>query len=268
MMNVYLFELRMYKKSIVIWCLAIAVSMVIYLGSYPSIAADSAAFDDLMANYPPEFLAFFGMSSELSVGSLLGYFSMTFAMMLIPVAIQASNYGFHMLSVEERELTADFLLSKPITRTKILTSKFFAAFTALTCVNISLWISTIFSLSVFNAGTEVDFTNIYILLSTIVLFQLFFVSVGMLISVSVRKIPSVLSFSMALSVGLYILQGLKSIFSSKLLSYFTPYAYFEPVDILLNGKYNLYYTTICVLVIITSLYLTYVLYNKRNIHSL
>jgi len=267
-MNIYLFELKMLRKSIIIWSLAISLSIVMYLAFYPAMAADTAAFDALLADYPEEFLAFMGMRADLPMSSLFGYFALTFGMMQIPIAIQAANYGFHMLSVEEREMTADFLLSKPISRTKIIISKFSASMTSLTIVNISVWIGSITALLMFKGDAVIDLSNVFILLSTIVLFQLCFISIGMLISVSVRKIPSVLTFSMAMGFGLYIVYGFKSLFSSNLLAFFTPYAYFDPADILVNGKYNLVYTLVAIFVIVGSLSLSYVLYNKRNIHSL
>lgn len=268
MMNIYLFELKMLRKSIIIWTLAISLSILMYLAFYPAMAADSAAFEALLANYPEEFLAFMGMRIDLPMSSLLGFFALTFGMMQIPMAIQAANYGFHMLSVEEREMTADFLLSKPISRTKILVSKFLASMTSLTIVNLSIWIASIASLLLFKGDTVLDLKNVYILLSSIILFQLCFVSIGMLISVSIRKIPSVLSFSIVMGFGLYIVYGFKSLFSSNFLALFTPYAYFDAADILVSGKYNLLYTLIAIVVIVGSLSLSYVLYNKRNIHSL
>lgn len=267
-MNIYLFELKMLKKSILIWSLGISLTLFLYLGFFPTMSADSSALDALLANYPEEFLAFLGMRLDLPMSSLFGYFALTFGMMQIPMAIQASNYGFHMLSVEEREMTADFLLSKPISRTKILIAKFLASFTSLTIVNISVWIGSIVALVMFKGDNVLRLQNVFLLLSTIVLFQLFFVSIGMLISVSIRKIPSVLSFSMVLSFGLYIVNGFRSLFSSDILAYFTPYSYFDSAEILVSGKLNLVFTILSVAIVIGSLSLCYVLYNKRNIHSL
>ena len=268
MMNVYLFELKMLKKSILIWSLSLPLIIFMYLAFYPAMAVDSAAFEALLANYPEEFLAFMGMRLDLPMTSLLGYFALTFGMMQIPMAIQAANYGFHMLSVEEREMTADFLLSKPISRSKILISKFLASLTSLTIVNAALWIGSISALVAFKGDSVLNLGNVFVLLSTIVLFQLSFVSIAMLISVILRKIPSVLSFSIVMSFGLYIVYGFKSLFSSNFLAFFTPYAYFDASDILVSGKYNLVYTLVAVFVIVGSLSLSYILYNKRNIHSL
>ncbi|XMB85278.1 ABC transporter permease subunit [Mycoplasmatota bacterium WC44] len=267
-MNVFVFELKMYKKSIIIWTLAISLSLFAYMAFYPTMAADTEAFEQLMSNYPEEILAFFGMNAELPMSSILGYFGLTYSMILIPIAIQASNYGFHMLSVEERELTADFLLSKPISRTKIMVSKFLAALTSLVIVNIAVWIASIAALQLFKGDATFNMGNVLVLLSSLIIFQLFFISVGMVISVSLRKISSVLSYSMALAFGLYILSALKSLFSSVIFGLLSPYSHFDAVEILLHGKYDLIPTIISVFVIVISLTMSYFLYLKRNIHSL
>ncbi len=268
MMNIYLFELGMLKRSILIWSLAVSLSIFAYLAFFPAMSADAGALDELLASYPEEFLAFLGMRPDLPMSSILGYFALTFGMMQIPLAIQAANYGFHMLSVEEREMTADFLLSKPISRTQIIIAKFLAALTSLTIVNIATWIGSIAALLMFKGDSVIEFGNIILVLSTIVLFQLFFLSVGMLISVSVRKIASVISFSMIMGFGLYIVYGFKSLFSSEILAYFTPYAYFDPAEILVTGKLDLVFILVAIIIIIGSLSFSYILYNKRNIHSL
>ena len=267
-MNVYLFELRMYKKSILIWSLSISFWIIFYMAFYPMIAADAVGYDTMMEGFPEEFLAIFGMNIDLPMSSILGYFSLTFSMAQIPIAIQAANYGFHSLSVEERELTADFLLSKPVTRSKIIISKFFAALTSLTIVNVFVWISSLSSLYLFKGDTTFPLDNVLILLPTVILFQLFFLSVGMLISVSIKKVSSVLSFSMALAFGLYILNSLNTLLSSDFLGIFSAYTHFNPAYILVEGKYHIGFTIISISIITISLIMSYFLYLKRNIHSL
>ncbi|MCF7931216.1 MAG: ABC transporter permease [Acholeplasmataceae bacterium] len=267
-MNIYKFELKNLRSSILIWGAAISVSLISFLAFFPSISANTVEFEALMENYPKELLAFFGMNPDLPMSSLLGYLSITFGMMQIPIAIQAANYGFNMLSVEEREMTADFLLSKPISRKKILISKFLASLTALTAINLIFALSTILALYLFKGDEPFALENVYVLLSTTILFQLFFVGVGMLISVSVKKIASVISYSMALGFGLYVIFGLKSTLGTGFLAYLTPYAYFDASDILETGTYDVVKTLICVGIIIVSFGLSYYLYQKRNIHSL
>lgn len=267
-MNIYLFELKMYKRSIIIWSFAIAFWIIFYMAFYPMIGGDGVDFDAIMADFPEEFSAMFGINSDLPVSSVLGYFSLTFSMAQIPIAIQAANYGFSALSIEERELTADFLLSKPVKRKTIIISKFLAAFTSLTIVNVFIWISSILAITMFKGENIISLNNVYILLSSIVFFQLFFLSVGMLISVAIKKVSSVLSFSMAFALGLYVINSFALIFSSDFIGIISPYSHFNPSYILIEGHYNPLYTLISILVIIGSLFMSYFLYLKRNIHSL
>ncbi|QVK21575.1 ABC transporter permease subunit [Mycoplasmatota bacterium] len=267
-MNIYKFELRNLKKSIMIWGLAVPFALVGYMLFYPMMSGDTAAFETLMANFPEEFLAAFGMNPKLPIFSLFGYFSLTFGMIQIPIAIQASNYGFHILSVEERELTADFLLSKPISRRKIFISKIMAAVTSLTIVNILVWVSSIAVIMIVKGEEVVDLTNVNILLSTTALLQLTFFGIGMVISVSIKKVSSVLTFSMALGFGLYIVASLGSILSSGIFKIISPFSHFNPGFILINGKYEWSLAIVSVIAIVVTIPLSYFLYNKRNIASL
>ena len=266
-MNIFKYELKALIKSMIIWSLGISFWIIFYISFYPMLAADASAFEALMSDFPKEFLNFFGMGGEYSMTSLPGYFILTFSMSQIPIAIQAANYGVNMLSVEERELTADFLLTKPVKRSTIFKSKLAASIVSLTVVNIFVVISCIVVLTIFE-DTALPWNGIYLSLSTIFLFQLFFVSVGMLISVTVKKIRSVMPFSMALGVGFYVLNSVALIFTSDFLMALTPYGHFSPQYILENTSYHIGFTVISLIIIIGSLAASYFLYQRRNIASL
>ncbi len=95
---------------------------------FPSMSQDSSALDSVMESFPEEMFQALGLREGLSISSLMGYFTLTFTMIQLAIAIQSSNYGFSILSEEERELTADFLMTKPVSRSNIYLSKFFAVF--------------------------------------------------------------------------------------------------------------------------------------------
>ena len=265
-MNIYKFELGMLRRSILIWSLAIPAFFIFYVSFFPMMAGEG--LDEMFNQFPDAFMAFFGVNPDLPISNILGYTSLTYGMIQIPLAIQASNYGFHMLSVEERELTADFLLTKPISRTKIMVSKFLAALTSLTIVNIAVCIGTFVSIALFRESQSVNWNFVWILLSTNVFFQLFFISIGMFISTVVKKVPSVLSLSMGLGIGLYILYSLGKMLSSRLIMIISPYAHFAPDYILAEGHYDWGLVWISFTVIILSLGGSYFFYTRRNIASL
>jgi len=84
----------------------------------------------------------------------------------------------------------------------------------------------------------------------------------------IKKIRSVLSFSMALAFGLYILSALQKIIGGKILGIITPFNHFEAGYILKQGKYDTVQAAISIGIIIVSLIMSYILYLRRNIHSL
>ena len=104
-----------------------------------------------------------------------------------------------------------------------------------------------------------------LLLLSIVLFQLFFLSVGMVISLLVKRVRSVTPYSMALAFGMYILNAFGNMIGEDSLEIISPFKHFEPNYIIKNAAYNLPLVLISVSVIIVSVAASYVLYSKRNI---
>ena len=267
-MNIFKHEFNMKKKSIIIWSLSLAGFMIFYMAFFPAMAKDSASFESIMDSIPKEMLQAIGIRQGLSLASLMGFFTLTFAMMQLAIAIQSANYGFSILSEEERELTADFLMSKPVSRSRIYFSKLFAALLSLFITSIAVGISSFIALKLFNAGDSYEILHMFKLILTVPIFQLVFLSLGMFISLLFKKVRSVLSLSMGLAIGLYVVNSVRGILNSDVLGYITPFYYFEPGLILIDGVYDLRLFGIAIGIIILSLVSSYLLYKKRDIHSL
>ncbi|MCA9765516.1 MAG: ABC transporter permease subunit [Carnobacterium sp.] len=267
-MNIFKQEFDMKKKSIIIWSISLMAFMIFYMAFFPTLTQDSASVDSVMNSFPEEMLQALGVREGLSLTSLKGFFSLTFTMMQLAIAIQSANYGFSILSEEERELTADFLMSKPVSRTKIYISKLLAALLSLLITSIFIGIATFIALRLFNAGENYEISSVIKLILTLPIFQLLFLTVAMFISLLFKKIQSVLSLSMGLAIGLYVVESVREIVDNNILGYVTPFYYFEPGTILLDGTYDLKFIFIAIGIIIVSIASSYLLYNKRDIHSL
>ena len=266
-MNIYKYELRTYIKSTIIWCLSLMALLFVFMSVYPSFSADAAILDNIIQYYPEALLKAFGMNNALSLSTVFGYFAFCYIFIQLCMAIQSSYYGFQCLSIEESELTADFLMSKPVSRKKIIVSKFLAAFTSLTVTNAFVWIGSFLSLLAFSNGNEYEAKNLILLLAITPLFQLFFLSIGMLISVCLKKIRSVLSFSMGISFGFYVLHALEGIVGGNLLGIINPFNHFDPVFILSKAHYNIGMLLLSIAITLVSLTATYFLYIKRDIQA-
>jgi len=264
--NIYKQEFKMNFMSVVTWSLSLALVIFVFLSLFSSVAADAAVFNEAMASFPKELLMAFGMDT-LDLSSVLGFYGVIFFICQVCLAIQASNYGFSILSVEERDLTADFLLAKPVGRSRILTSKFLSALTGLTITNAVVWVSSFIAIDMNRNGRPYDRNALILLLLSIIVFQLFFLTLGMLISLLVKKVRSVTPFSMALAFGMYVLGAFGSLLGDSKLELITPFTHFDPNRILSTGEYDLPLVLISVSVIVVSMVASYVLYNRRNMAS-
>jgi ABC-2 type transport system permease protein len=262
--NIFRHEFRTRLKSVAIWSLAIAALVFIY-NSFFSVFADQAELmKDMMANFPPELRAAFGMDN-MDLSTVLGYFSFLFLFVQLCLAIQAGNYGFGLVSIEESELTADFLLSKPVSRAQVLTSKLLAALTSLTITNLVVWVISFTAISIFRGEREYESGTLILLLLSIILFQLFFLSVGLVVSLIVKRVRSVTPYGLGLGFGSYVLSAFSGIFGDIALELITPFKHFDAAAIVKQGAYDTPLVLLNVTVSLLSLGLSYWLYLRRDI---
>jgi ABC-2 type transport system permease protein len=263
-MNIFKQEFKMHLRSVITWSVAVAVMMLVYISLFSSFAQDAELLNEMMAKFPKELLTAFGMNG-VDLSTVLGYFSFVFLFTQLCLAIQAANYGFSLVSVEEREWTADFLLAKPVGRRQILTSKLLAALSGLTLTNIVVWISSFGLINLFRGDRTYETTPLLLLLLSIVVFQLFFLSVGLVVSLLVKRIRSVTPYAMALGFGMYVLSVFGDMLGESALEKVTPFKHFEPNYIIQHEAYDVPLVLISVVVILISLVGSYVLYARRDI---
>ena len=265
-MNIYKYELKTKLRSVVTWSLSIYTLILVYMSLFQSFSKDTALVSQLMSSFPRELLIAFGMV-DMDWSSILGFFGLVFVFIQICLAIQAANYGFGLVSIEETEWTADFLMSKPIGRGQVLTSKLLAAVTALGLTGMFVWLASFIYVIIFRGEQLIPLAPMLLLLFSMPVFQLFFLSVGMLISLLVKRIRSVTPFSMGLVFGLYILNAFGDMIGEKGMEILSPFKHFAPSAIIKKGAWDLPLVMISVVIIIIAITASYRLYAKRNIAS-
>lgn len=263
-MNVFRQEFKMHLRSVITWSTAIAALLLVFASLFSSFAKQAELMNEMLARFPPQLLTAFGLTG-VNLATVLGYFGFLFLFSQICLAIQASNYGFSLVSIEEREWTADFLLAKPVKRTQILNSKLLAALSGLTITNVVIWICSFGFIALFRGDKTYDPQPLVLLLLTIVVFQLFFLSVGLVISLLVKRIRSVTPYAMALGFGMYVLSVFGDLLGKSILETITPFKHFEPNYILQHGAWDLPLVMISVVVIVVSFVGSYLLYVRRDI---
>src|SRR3989304_1393138 len=127
--NIYKHEFSARLKSVVIWSLAVTALLVFYFSFFSVFADQAALMNEMLAKFPPEMRAAFGLD-KMDLATVLGFYSFIFLFVQLCLAIQAGNYGFGLVSIEGSRLTASVLLILPVSHTQIWTPKLLAALTS------------------------------------------------------------------------------------------------------------------------------------------
>lgn len=264
-MNIFLHELKAFRKSTIIWTCSLVAMVILFLLIYPAFTKDVAEFKKLLEGVPEGLRKAIGISLD-SFFSILGFYTYVFAYITLCGSIQAMNLGTSMLSKEVRDKTADFLLTKPVSRTKIMTAKLLAALTSLVITNgIYLIVSSVVASALTSEAYNV---KTFLMISlTLFFIQLMFLSLGVLVSVIIPKIKSVISISLIVVFGFFIINMFESVIGDQAIRYITPYKYFDNAYIIKNASYESTFIIIEILWIITTIGASYFIYSKKDIHA-
>ncbi|MCB8920582.1 MAG: ABC transporter permease subunit [Ardenticatenaceae bacterium] len=265
-MNIYKHEFKMNLRSAITWSVSAAILIFLMMSIFSSMAADAELLNRTLQQMPQELLTAFGMTN-IDMSTVLGFYSFAFLFCQVCLAIQASNYGFALVSIEESEMTADFLLAKPVKRATILTSKLLAALTNMLITNVTVWVVSFVAINTFRDGRTYDTNTLLLLLVSLIIFQLFFLSVGVAISLLMKRVRSVTTLSMALAFGMYVLSAFGGMLGKDSLDLITPFKHFEPNAIVTNGTYDTPLVVLNVAVTVVAIVGSYMLYEKRNVHT-
>ena len=264
-MNMYLHELKSLRKTTIIWTCAIIALAVIYFSVYTGIAKDAADFKALLSGYPASIRAMLGISLD-NITTILGFYSMIFSFITLCGAIQAMIYGTSILSKESRERTADFLLVKPVSRSSIVSFKLLAALTMLLATDVLYYAS---ASTVANAVKTSDYSSkLFFMISLTLLFiQLIFLAIGIVVSVIIPKLKSVLPVSLGLVFAFYILGAVIATGENDTARFISPFKYFNLSYILNNERYETPYLIVGAVIVVVAIAASYIIYLKKDIHA-
>lgn len=263
-MNIFLHELKANRKSIIIWAFSMAALASMYIFIFKSLGNDINAFRDYVRSLPEVMKKAFGLNPEI-LSTLEGFYSFVFPFIVLCGAIQAMNLGTSIVSKEIREKTADFLMTKPVSRERILSAKLLAALSSLVITNI-IYLVLVVSI----AATVARNFNLKLLLMisfTLFFVQLMFMVLGIIISVVIGKIRSVIPISLGTVFGFYIIGTLGSVFGEEKVRYLSPFRYFDTAYIIKNAAYETSFVTVGLIFVIAAAAGSYFVYMKKDIHA-
>ena len=131
-------ELRQGRTPLLIWTAAIGFLLAICVFLFPEMKGQMEGVSKIFASMG-SFTAAFGMD-RLNFGTMIGFYAVECGnIMGLGGAFYASLCAVGMLSKEEKDHTAEFLLVHPVSRVRVITDKLITVLLQITAMNIIVY---------------------------------------------------------------------------------------------------------------------------------
>lgn len=236
-MTVFCHELRLGRSALIIWSVAISFMLGVCVLIYPEMSSQmgdiSAMFADMGA-----FSSAFGMD-QLNFGEFMGYFGVECGNVLgLGGALFAAIVGVSALAKEEKDKTAEFLLTHPISRTRVITEKLLAAFAQIFILNAAVIAVT--SLFIIIMKVEADASILALVFLAYLILQLELCAVTFGISAFLCR--GELGLGLGFVFAMYFLNIISNLTEDlEFLKFVTPFSYADGAHIIPENSIELKY---------------------------
>ena len=220
-------ELKQGKMSLIVWAASIIFLMVICVLLFPEMKGEMDSVGDMFASMG-SFTQAFGMD-RISFGALLGFYAVECGNILgLGGAFFAAFYAVTMLAKEEKDHTAEFLLTHPVSRVRVITEKLAAVMLQITLLNLTVLAASLVSIACI--GEEIPWKELLLLHLAYYILQVELSGICFGVSAFLRR--GSIGIGLGIATMMYFLNLISNITKeAEFLKYFTPFAYAEGTDI-------------------------------------
>lgn len=260
-MVILLHELRQGRKSLIVWTGAIALMLVICMLMFPDMKKEVEQMNELFSNMG-SFTAAFGMD-QVNFGEVMGFYAIECGNILgIGGGFFAALLGVSILSKEEKERTAEFLFTHPISRSRMLFEKLLAMFVQILLLNVIIVVMALLS---FKLIGETVLMKEFLLLHVgyfLLQIEISFICFG--ISAFVKRAS--VGIGLGLAVIFYFLNIMSNLSEqAEFLQYITPFSYAEASNIIATASLDWQLIGLGILYAVIGVASAFWYYHKKDI---
>lgn len=254
-------ELRQGRTGFWIWTASIASLILVCILLFPEMKTQMDEVSEMFASMGA-FSAAFGMD-RLSFGTLLGFYSVECGNILgLGGAFFAAFIASAALAKEERDHTAEFLLTHPVRRVQVITEKLAAVAVQLLAMN-----AIVFAVSIAGVafiGEDIPWKELGLLHLAYLLMQVEVAGICFGLSAFLRGGSA--GVGLGLATALYFLNIIANL-SDKLdwLKYLTPFGYTEAADIIADGTLDAPLVAAGMAITVVAIAIAYCKYTRKDI---
>jgi ABC-2 type transport system permease protein len=228
-------ELRQGRTALSIWTAAIGFLLTVCVFIFPEMKGEMENLGDVFGSMG-SFSDAFGMD-QLNFGTLVGFYAIECGNVLgLGGAFYAAICAAGILSKEEKDGTAEFLLTHPISRRTVLMQKLAAILIQITVMNVVVYLLSIGSMALI--GEAVPWKEVNLMHLAYYCLQLELGGICFGVSAFLRK--GSLGVGLGIAVMLYFANLISNMAEvAEGLRYITPFAYCDGADIVTKGNLDL-----------------------------
>lgn len=260
-MTVLLHELRQNKIALIIWSAAISFMLGVCIIIYPEMSTQIGDISEMFSDMGA-FSSAFGMD-KLNFGEFMGYFGVECGNVLgLGGAIFAAIVGANALAKEEKEHTAEFLLTHPLSRARIITEKLLASVGQVLLLNAAVIAVSCVCMLVIDVEAEMGTLALVFLAYLLLQLEIMAVSFG--ISAFLRS--GALGAGLGFAFGTYFINILANLTEDlKFLKYITPFGYADGAYIIPEKSLEIKYLALGIVIAAVGITAAYWKYIKKDI---
>jgi ABC-2 type transport system permease protein len=266
--NLFLKELRRNALSLIIWMIVITLFISVTMAVYPTFLENQSKILGMMSLLPSELLQFKGISNFTDILSVLGFYAVNnIIYMMVLGSIYSIVLSSGILLREEYNKTAEYLLTRPLTRSEIFVSKLAVLSINVFLLNLITSLAGFISLELVKNG-PFSIRAFWILSLYTLLLNILFGAIGLFLSTLVKRAKPITTFCIGLVLIFYFILTLSKITEGiSKIGYLSPFRYADTnatdPAYTINFWHLLYFIGISLLLI----RLAYRLYKRKDIYT-
>jgi ABC-2 type transport system permease protein len=224
--NLFLKEMRRNAVSLLLWVLVITFLITFTMSVYQTFVENRTKVMGMINLVPKGALQFKGISNVNDLISVLGFYAVNNVIyMMVLGSIFAMVLGSNILLKEEYNKTAEYLLTKPLSRSEIFFSKLAVLLIQVFLLNLITALAGFISMKIVQKD-PFSLDAFFILSLYTLLLNLLFGATGVFLSILVRRPRPVTTLGIGLVLFLYFVFTLSKITESATrIGYISPFRY-------------------------------------------
>jgi ABC-2 type transport system permease protein len=262
-MTLFFHEMKRERVRFIVWTAAIAAMLLISIVIYPQMETQMNEMGDMFSEMGG-FSAAFNMD-QINFGEYRGYFAVECGNVLgLGGAFFAALLGIAMLAKEERERTAEFLLTHPVSRNYVVAQKLLAVVAGVLILNLVTSLTAL--AGTLAIGETIEAKLFFELFLGYTLMQLEIACI--MFGLSAFLTGGGIGIGLGAAFVFYFMSILANLTDdAQFLRYITPFSYADGTAIVANGGIEIKYLIPGIVFALLGVAAAFLQYNRKDIRA-